>query len=690
MKFFSYIIAILLCVSEAAAFDVWWSFSYPYPIRDGVPYENGVLLATAGGVRYRTPKEDVTYHSEDGLETSEIYAIASTGIGIFAISEFGQVAVFHEAKRAWQVLNRSYVQNSARAVPGATVGAGALLVIGFEDRLAFFDIESASSILTINRVGPRKLATDGIVRVAVHNDSLYVRLKNDEVYARLMDWDGIRSDTRLADPESWDLVDDYKDNKDLKLRDSLWTISTKKGKYKITDYSIDFEKDGEVENLAYQKDFQLEGLYEIAAMPRGGFLGASVKGKIAVSDGSIWNVSPFFGGKGSDGATKDHRLKVLSTLPDGTSFFHVWGLGFFILSQNAGSVEHSFLSKDNYCYENFAAGWTIAIGSTPAPDGSGFLTAVIGPAEKRGGYTLAYFTKKGEVHCAQVDSVFSTGGPMYSTIDENGSWVVYMGAKEGLGSDNGSFDIIRFRSPKSRGNEIVIDSVRTIGGVTPPIVDVAYDSIGKRIWMVSSTNLFYYDDEQDTLYSPLSINGLRGADFSSIEADAHGNLWTGTSNQGVYRLSQKGKSPDTLSVIRFTTKNGLFKDDVRDVAIDPVLGVGCFAHENGASCYRRNDFLSAKKNMTDSADVDVKAFPIPFRPKIHGYFTIANIAENATVSIYNKGGALIRSFSNDEIVGGKLEWYGKGRDQRFVAPGVYYYVVNTPSKSKKGKFIIIH
>lgn len=667
------------------AAEGWWSFSNPVPIRDGIAFGDGVMLATGGGVRYRSLDADEVYHSEDGLETSNIYAIVSGGAGVFAISEFGRIAFFVSESNRWMVLNRSYVKNQSRVVPGASVIAEGVMTVSFEDRLSFFDIDKASSIITLDRIGPKSLSVEKISRVAVHGDSLYVRLGNS-VYVRVMKWNDMNSDTRLTDPDSWMKADGWESIDELKLREPLWTISSKKGTYELTTYSVNYVEDGKKDYLSIRSDFQIGNLYEIQNMPAGGFIGASAYGRLAVSDASSWWNYDFDINVGSAEATTDQRLKVISALPDGTVLFHIWGMGFFIFSKRGEQLEYSLKPSSGHCFDEYTGNWTIATSSTVAPDGSGFLTATA----KDDGYSLVYITKHGEAHCAKVGDDFAVGGPMYASINDDGSWVVYMGAKEDLNSDNGRFDIITFPPPRSNGNEIVNVKVRTIGGVSPPLIDLVYDSSSNRIWTVSSSTLAYYDEDQDTLYAPTSIDGLRGADFTSIEVDPHGNLWTGTANQGVYKLSLKGRSPDTLKSVHYTTASGLFSNNVKDVAIDPVLGVACFAHENGASCHRRNDFKSARKNMTDSAMFDVAVYPVPFRPKIHGALVIENIAEDATVSIYNKGGALMRSFHGDEILGGRLEWDGKGKDQKLVAPGVYYYVVNTASKTKKGKLIIIH
>jgi hypothetical protein len=60
------------------------------------------------------------------------------------------------------------------------------------------------------------------------------------------------------------------------------------------------------------------------------------------------------------------------------------------------------------------------------------------------------------------------------------------------------------------------------------------------------------------------------------------------------------------------------------------------------------------------------------------------------VSIYDRGGALIRAFRNSDLLGGKLEWDGCDRSGKLVAPGVYYCVVIDGCNNKKGKFLIVH
>jgi hypothetical protein len=254
----------------------------------------------------------------------------------------------------------------------------------------------------------------------------------------------------------------------------------------------------------------------------------------------------------------------------------------------------------------------------------------------------------------------------------------------------GALDIIRFKSPPKNGGRITDVTVKTLPNIeqrTP--IDFALDEKNNVLWMVSSTDLSYMELDGDTIRKPNSVNGLSGAEYTSIDVDPHGNLWVGTINQGVYRLQRKKESFDTLFVNHFTTKDGLLSNGVHDLAIDKGLGMVWFAHDNGVTRYMRNDLREASTFMTDSAVATIKAYPVPFHPAVHSFFTIDNIAENARVDIYNRGGSLIRSFVGEEVAGGKVEWNGTGKNGRHVAPGVYYYVVRTSSKKERGKFLVV-
>ena len=86
----------------------------------------------------------------------------------------------------------------------------------------------------------------------------------------------------------------------------------------------------------------------------------------------------------------------------------------------------------------------------------------------------------------------------------------------------------------------------------------------------------------------------------------------------------------------------------------------------------------------------MKVYPNPFRPKLQPYVSFANVADDAIVSVYNRGGKLVVSLSGNQISGGRAEWNGRMENGSIVAPGVYQYVVRGGTKVRKGKLLIIH
>lgn len=723
MKFKLCLAILLLLLSSSFGADRWQSFSSPFPINDAVAYgEDGVFLATDGGLRFRTPTHDFVFHAENGLEDSDINAVVSSDLGIFVISEYGIVSTMREDGVSWRVLSRAFTDNKSSVVSGAATMADNILVIGFEDRLSFFVVDKGYSVLTIDRIRNNILSVNRIQKVHARGDSLYVQLVKG-TYVRPMDWKSIESDIRLADPDSWIEVPEKQVISGMEPWDSLnvvvegenlkdsilfktmgvWDsvtqrtvlyqksrinkiVKTKKGHFLVGSDCLYFYDGKKITDLSFNKDFPLYDAYEVRAFPGGGAYAASSMGEFSYHDGQGWHepINTFVGSM-STGVTS--RLKDLAYLPDGHLLFHVWGMEFYGYSNWGTRMEFDISASHGTCLDLFLGTYyIIAISIIPAPDNSGFLTVT--GSDK--GYSLVYITKDGDVHCVNQIGNTVQAAPLHAEIGENGHWIVYVGTRDGgsLSSD-GWMDIFEFPSPKSNGGEISNVKKTVVKGSNQAIIDMVYDTKQSRLWMVTNSTLLYYDDSRDTLIQPTSIKGMRGVEFSAIDMDPHGNLWVGTAENGAFRLTQQGKTPDTLLAKNFSSRDGMLSNRVSDVAVDAVLGRIWFAHDRGVSYLERGELRDASSFMTDSAKA-VRAYPIPFRPKIHSFFTLDNIDENALVSIFNRGGSLIRSFRNEEIVGGRLQWDGRGKDGRLVAPGVYYYVIKNSSKSEKGKFIIVH
>lgn len=740
-----------MVLSSAFAADLWLNFGRPFPVRSILPYSEGVLVASATGLRYITRTKDSTqnidafFSTQSGLGTSSFYALSTCGNGIFAVSEFGLVARWDTDHENWIVYNRSYVSNGVRLVPDMVVGSKDYLVLAFEDRLAFFDTYNRRSVLTINKIGKNALLATPVQAMSIHGDTLYVSV-GTTLYKRGMDWDNLKDDIFLVDPETWIVEKEGEIIESIAWKgDSLKTFTTKgywhwnekgqltsvvpdsgiilvedepveeelfysEGKTSVSHVAIsngDVFLAGEYFVSSYNKKtkvvrdyslyplFKLDGTNELKALPEGGVMAASPEGRFSYTENDFWHdpypIDDF--GNGRDALS--NRMKVLSFLPPDKVFYHVWGRGFFLFSNYGRKLEKAVMSGDKTNFNKFDvsadASVIVTAGTTVAPDSSGFLTT----SATDGGFDLIYVSKDGEFSSVPHAGFYDFAGAMVSAMeDESSNWLVFVSGRSlGSADAEGALEFFRVTNPAKNGGRLAVLEHRVIYSPfkdTP--VDMAYDKKGKYLWLVTKSQLEYWDTmDGDSLKTPNSVKGVVGSEYTSLEFDVLGNLWIGTMGRGVYRLSRKGLTQDTLVARQFSMKDGMLNDDVLDVAIDDVRGEAWFSHERGTTMYRRSDLRNAELSKTDAANAKIKAYPNPFRLGMHKYITIDNIGADAVVSIYNRAGHMIRSFDKKETSGGSAEWNGYSKRGNLAAPGVYWYVVKKPSgKSEKGKFILVH
>ena len=709
MKFFLTLLFVIIGLQPVFAIEEWQNFTEPFPIRDAAGTGIGVWLATDGGLRYRDADADYVYSPSKGLEASVFYGVVSTPYGVFAVSEFGLIARLKDDFTGWDVLNRSFLSGKVRVVPGMLEHSGTNLVIAFENKIAFVDMLSGSSILSVDRIGDVSLSVYGPQQIEVRGDSLYVETVRGTL-VRKMDWDHLAEDMRLVDPETWTRVKGacvlcrdsmlvMPDGKELK--DSLlfydgkslvkWRFDYEGITYLVGHNLIVRYEKGKLQDLTKYVPFQLGGAYEVAAMPEGGVVAVSTDGRLSANPGIFWfEPTILFQGFGNQSESYNNRVKALSVLNEDRILYHIWGLGFFMYSEKGYNPYYYIMPWDDTCVDQYIDSCTVAVGTTVAPDRSGFLVAT---AAQKTNYSVDYISKDGDVSCATGAGSTNHAGPIVARMDENGSdWIAYVSSRENFSAfATGGLDIVRFPSPSKNGGRIVDPKVKSIAGLdgnTP--IDMAIDEEREVLWLVSATGIGYMEFDKDSIRKPVSMNGLVGAEFTSIDVDRLGNVWVGTTQQGAYRLSRRGSSFDTLTVSHYTMTEGLLNNTVLDLAVDGAIGVVWFAHENGVSLYQRNDLRKPKDVTADSVEADIKVYPVPFRPRVHSFLKIDNIPEDSRVDIYNRGGSLIRSFVGDGVAGGLVEWDGTGKNGMLVAPGVYYYVVRANSKAKKGKFLVIH
>ncbi len=700
MHFVKYIVLFALAVVSAFASSDWVNFSNPYPIRSAIRFGNGVLAATDGGMLYCSTDGNRIYSATDGLETTAFFSVTMNNEGaVYAVSEYGIVASLSKDYRRWTVLNRSFTSSGVRALPDQIAISGNILTVGFENRLSFFDVETKTYFLTLTRLGSDLLSINSIQNMTVHGDTLFVALK-DGIYVRKIDWSNIQEDSKLVDPESWHklstpekdrlfpaklgpLVVGKKDTIDVRWKISLNETETLfVSAYEV--YLFNGEKYSRLDEKLAVGEF-----YNILPLSYGGVLMISVDDQLVHSSGEKFDESiDFWFGTGNVTEPYTQRVKTLAATAKGDVFFHVWGHGFKLYSEWGQKQEYSFKPNSRYCMDEIVDNFVIATSTIVAPDSSGFLTAT----SSENGYSLVYVSLDGEMSCLGGYGSAHIAGPMEAMwSNDKSEWIVYVGSRASTSIDaSGSLDVFHITPPSKTGGRLVANNYKSYSSIdnnTP--VDMKLDVKRDVLWLVTNSALGYFELNQDTVKQPKSTKGLQEATYTSIDVDVQGNVWVGTTNRGAYRLQRYGSSFDSLTATNFTTRNGMLSNEVSDLAIDPVLGMAWFTHVQGVSRYFRKDLRDASSFMTDSALVGVKAYPNPFRPKIHAHVTIDNIAENSTVSIFNRGGSLVQFFEGKDVLGGRVEWDGIGRNGKVVTPGVYYYVVKNSSEIKKGKIIVI-
>ena len=176
---------LFFIVSVAFAADGWNNFSRTENFYAGAVANGTLILATDGGVRfiYSNGFSEV-YSSEDGLESSIIYGVVHAANGeILTVSDKGLIATY-EGNGRFITVNRSYASNGTELVQGLAVTSDSILVLGFRDKISFFDYVSRKSVMTLSRIGDVSLKALSPSAMLVQGDSLFVALGSELASSR--------------------------------------------------------------------------------------------------------------------------------------------------------------------------------------------------------------------------------------------------------------------------------------------------------------------------------------------------------------------------------------------------------------------------------------------------------------------------------------------------------------------------
>ncbi len=165
---------------------------------------------------------------------------------------------------------------------------------------------------------------------------------------------------------------------------------------------------------------------------------------------------------------------------------------------------------------------------------------------------------------------------------------------------------------------------------------------------------------------------------TSIAIDGNNNKWFGTEEDGVYWVSEEGKT----EYKHFTTDNSpLPSNNIISIGVDGVNSKVYIGTENGIITYM-NNISDGKIDLSD-----VYAYPNPVRPH-HNKVYIKNLIDDTEIKITDVSGDLVYQTNS---LGGTIEWDLKRFDGQIVKPGVYLVFCNDKEgeKSCVAKFVVI-
>lgn len=209
------------------------------------------------------------------------------------------------------------------------------------------------------------------------------------------------------------------------------------------------------------------------------------------------------------------------------------------------------------------------------------------------------------------------------------------------------------------------------------VYSIAEDKEG-AIWIGTSKGVAVYNNPQriwdggtfyatqpsldlgDGLYHPL----LETETVTAIAVDGANRKWLGTSNSGVYLLSESGEN----EILHFTTNNSpLLSNEITALAINESTGEVFFGTDEGLISYQ-GDAIEGKNSFEN-----VYVYPNPVRETYDGPVTITGLMEETDIKITDISGNLVYKTTS---LGGKAVWDGKNLNGNRVRTGVYLVFCN--------------
>jgi hypothetical protein len=154
---------------------------------------------------------------------------------------------------------------------------------------------------------------------------------------------------------------------------------------------------------------------------------------------------------------------------------------------------------------------------------------------------------------------------------------------------------------------------------------------------------------------------LENEGVTAIAVDGANRKWLGTSNAGVFLMSEDG----TEEILHFTQVNSpLFSDEITSLGIDHLSGEVFIGTEKGIISYKS----TATWGTPEFVKEDVYAYPNPVEPDYEGPIAIKGLVRDADVKITDAAGNVVYATTAE---GGQAIWNGNKQSGGRAKSGVY-------------------
>ncbi len=165
---------------------------------------------------------------------------------------------------------------------------------------------------------------------------------------------------------------------------------------------------------------------------------------------------------------------------------------------------------------------------------------------------------------------------------------------------------------------------------------------------------------------------LETENITAIEVDGGNRKWLGTSNSGVFLMSEDG----TKEILHFTAENSpLLSNEILSIEVNDKTGEVFFGTEQGLISYR------GEATEGDQFFSNVLVYPNPVKETYFGPIAIKGLAINTDIKITDIAGRVVYYTKS---VGGQATWDGNNFNGERAKTGVYL-VFATDDQGEYGK-----